>query len=1680
MIVDLTRTKERKGRFEIVGELGQGGQGRVLEVFDHARGEVVALKEMRGPDRARLSHEFRLLHRLRHPHLVRVHDFFQNSPLSADASAYTLERVHGLDLVSAVRRLGPDTLPRLTDALLQALAQLHAAEIAHLDLKPDNVLVGADTSPHHTSLRLIDFGIAHPLGEPLARVSGSPSYLAPELLAGHPVTATADLFGLGVLLAECLLSQGGVPAAPRAARALAELPSVQRREALVGIATPSEELGAVIELAVCCLEPQAHGRPQSVALAARAYGAARRRSLPLLGPGEALAMARSGGLVGRGPFLRSVTQKSLTACHTTFVRGEGRGAFVEEAVHEAQLAGLAAERWPVSEPTTAGFVGAIARLVGHPLNEVQADPDPERFPGALMAVLRSLPPGRGLLGMTTVERAPLPVRRFVERLANEPGSLPLSLLIRDDAALSAPGVSNGPSSSRAGVEPNRIAKATPQVEVLELPAATEQDIRAFLVSRFGQSSDQEALRRWLQATSAGSFGELEALSELLVAKGRLAMGDHGWEVLPISDSLLVRGRIPERLQLFSPQARDVIDALRTLAGPLPRATCVECLGPALHLDETTLGAALDELDAAGWLEAGGLAPVVAAALGPREDPRILAAIAGREGLTPALAARVLGGTAGAESLLPVIDTRLGAYQVTDAKSLCELALSLIGSATQAPDTTTGGTRLTLLRTYARIVDLLGPREAQHDALEALLQALPEDEDESLEVRSRLFWTKTRMGDSSFVAAGHELLERARARNKPLLAAEVGVHLAITATQRGEQDEAERLLIAAQSEAESVAEPQRPDVLALAARIANNLGNVALYRGDHEAAQRFYRVALDKKRQQGDPVGERIALGNLALTELELGRPGACLEALIASRAIAIATGHRRGEAWSLLTMAEVGLECGAYDYAERRATLAANIAEELGDTLVASDALTTLAEVLLVRGELPDSAGTGGRAGEWNPGRFSRPGSVRTLAHSASKLAEAGKNRWTGLRSRLIAAMADHGLASAEEVFEDPDADPGTRRMAARYLVEASFARGELTVPFRWQQALSMASPGQPTRVGLRAASAWHTGQRVLELSDPRAADRHRRACRQLLSLWLEELPDTPLDDGVDREGLLDGPSRASARRSAPLISLMGTEAPLDARSPGWDEQSARASADPNDTGTTMASGYTAPELVAGDEDTLRRALGSALTQLIRDHGAERGFVLVDGEPPELLEARDVDGEALTGGTRRLPEVALEAAQRLVEGTPWRGADGRGALLMVPAMLPLGPHRAKVTVILQNRFVADAFADPMSVATGAQLALALTRLVLLLQLVRRLEAERDDASSRIRAVERESTEEIRSLRRELESTREQLGPSHSYTGIVFTSSAMKRMLRQVDRVVTTELSIHIHGESGTGKELVARAIHDLGPRKDGPFVPQNCTAIPPTLFESELFGHERGSFTGAVRTTEGLFRRAHLGTLFLDEIGDLPLELQAKLLRVLETGEVRPVGATRSVKVDVRVVSATHRDLKDLIARGSFREDLYYRLNVIRIEIPALRERPEDIPVLARHFLALRDPTRSFDEAAMKALVRFPWPGNVRQLENEVSRAALLADGAAITVTDLSPDIGERRSAHPVVTDHGFDLSELMHGALKDRIDHLETVVLRQALENHAHNKSEVARVLGLSRAGLNLKLKRLGLWDGE
>ncbi|MDX1648811.1 MAG: sigma-54 dependent transcriptional regulator, partial [Myxococcota bacterium] len=336
--------------------------------------------------------------------------------------------------------------------------------------------------------------------------------------------------------------------------------------------------------------------------------------------------------------------------------------------------------------------------------------------------------------------------------------------------------------------------------------------------------------------------------------------------------------------------------------------------------------------------------------------------------------------------------------------------------------------------------------------------------------------------------------------------------------------------------------------------------------------------------------------------------------------------------------------------------------------------------------------------------------------------------------------------------------------------------------------------------------------------------------------------------------------------------------------------------------------------------------------------------------------------------------------------------------------------------------------------------------------------------------------EHRALEREVARLSQELDERTRLGGLVGRSDAMRAVFRTIERVAHSQATVLIRGESGTGKELAARAIHDLGPRAGGPFVAINCAAIPDSLMESELFGHERGAFTDARDRRIGRFEAASGGTLFLDEIGELAPSLQAKLLRALQERVIERVGGTQPIEVDARIVAATNRNLEAEVREGRFREDLFYRIHVVPLVLPPLRERPDDVRLLAERFLAReheqagRGPSRIARDA-LSALERHPWPGNVRELENVIERAVALVEGDVLEVSDLPDSIvqsGRTEMLRDAVRSGslGFD----------DAVSRFEIDLLREALDRHGWNQTRAADALGITRRQLKLKMDRYGL----
>ena len=342
--------------------------------------------------------------------------------------------------------------------------------------------------------------------------------------------------------------------------------------------------------------------------------------------------------------------------------------------------------------------------------------------------------------------------------------------------------------------------------------------------------------------------------------------------------------------------------------------------------------------------------------------------------------------------------------------------------------------------------------------------------------------------------------------------------------------------------------------------------------------------------------------------------------------------------------------------------------------------------------------------------------------------------------------------------------------------------------------------------------------------------------------------------------------------------------------------------------------------------------------------------------------------------------------------------------------------------------------------------------------------------------------ELRQARREARALRAQVGLAAEMVG---DSQGMRRVRELIERIAPTDARVLVTGESGTGKELVAAAIHNRSARRDRPFVRVNCAAIPRDLVESEMFGHEKGAFTGATDRRIGRFELAHTGTLFLDEIGDLGAEAQAKLLRAIEAREIERVGGGKPIRIDVRIVSATNRELASMVAAGSFREDLYFRLNVIPLALPTLRERPDDIPALVEHFTALHrarsgQAPPAWSREAVDLLTRYRWPGNVRELGNIVERLAILHAGETITAAHVREVLNVDRDASPATPARALPAADALDLPLSETLDEYERTLITRAMSMAGGNVAEAARRLKTDRPNLYRRMRRLGIGGAE
>ncbi|MGF1469846.1 MAG: sigma 54-interacting transcriptional regulator [Sandaracinaceae bacterium] len=804
---------------------------------------------------------------------------------------------------------------------------------------------------------------------------------------------------------------------------------------------------------------------------------------------------------------------------------------------------------------------------------------------------------------------------------------------------------------------------------------------------------------------------------------------------------------------------------------------------------------------------------------------------------------------------------------------------------------------------------------------------------------------------------------------------------------------------------------------LGARVASIEGSIALRAGAHLAARAAQRRAVELADDAGERHAAAVYRVNLGLGEAAAGDLGGALRHLREGARRLVLLGRTRSAARALYNLGGTAALVGDDDLARDalgRARQAGGDDPELVGLILAAEA-----ELELRAGKL-DAADA-----RLRDAPSTLPGPVRAIvaARRAAVAAVRGDLAQAAASLRVAAAegppdaaaAAEVGLARVRVALASPDA--GRALAAARALLE---------------ETAGAAFEARLEALLLAMEASERAGR-------PEEARAHADEARRRLDEAASTLPPAA------RGRLRELPAHARALRAG---------SPTPAAPAGRDD-------------TWRAFGSWAVRITR--ETRPRRLTGLVVDAALDLSGAERGFLATRAADGSLRwpAARGL-GRSLGADHRpslSVLDAVLDGSGPLVtvearEDARLHAAESvhRLALRSVLAVPLVPPDGGAAALYLDDRVREGAFDDGTVAVIQSLAEVAATALG-------RAQRLREERLRRRALIRRRDALEVQvdAQAAELAELRRGAGRP-AFAPIVAESAAMRRVLRLVERVAPSSLPVLVTGASGTGKELIARAVGRASSRADGPFISENCGAIPEALLESTLFGHVRGAFTGAERARRGLFELADGGTLFLDEIGEMSAAMQAKLLRVLQDGELRPVGGERARQVDVRLVAATHRDLPAEVERGTFREDLYYRIAVVRVDLPPLRERPEDlVPLLTRFLDRYGGAEHRFSPEALASLRAYPWPGNVRQLENEVRRTVALSDGT-ILLSHLSPEVAGHGAPAPA------------HLDLKAQVDALERRLIALALEETDGNQTRAAERLGLSRYGLAKMIKRLGV----
>jgi Nif-specific regulatory protein len=1693
---------------------GVGGNG----------GRPLALKVARRPgdaeDLARFRHEARLLSETRHPNVVEVYDF---GVLPGDFPFLTMELLSGERLSDHLRGRGWDVFGEAALQAAAGLAHIHRQGVIHMDLKPDNLGLAGDQE-NRPVLKILDFGLAQERRGTLDhRIRGTLAYTAPEVLLQDDYDHRADLYSLGMTLYE--LATGILPSAGEDREAIRfhlegklpdplELrpdmpPSLARILVRLLRRDPSERYASAGRL----LADLAAALGQPIDAAGWSFSEGRVLASRLAGRDEALGQLRS-----------ELAEAAVGQGGAVVVEGE-EGMGKSRLLREFRL-----------------FAAVEGARIGRGSGTAETAQPLGPFVEALRSVgvaVRSLAPGApaGEFGRRARYRL---YREIALDLAAHAQTGPPIVLLLDDLHLA--GAESEEllrylgeelqgfrvlvvASRRAAEGAARDDEANGPLRKLFLAPLGREEAAHLVDACLGTANLPASFYAWVHDETRGVPGQIQQLLRHLVDDRVLVYRDGEWK--PSLPALARWGSSPggreaqewQRIQALPAAEREVLNAAAVIADVFSLGLLAALLGQ----DSQDLYGRLSSLVGQGHLErlreAGGAVyrlrqRRLQQALYGEQDPERKVALhsrlaalleerllQGEPGWTAAVAEHFWRGGDRARSLpylLRAAAEATAVYGYTQAAMFygraAEATAASAGEATtralaaQAEALEGAGLYPRVLRVYQ---DLLKRPDLQREDRESLLFAA-----RLLLRQGRLY---TRLGEHAAARESHEhglrllaalgepeleidLLQGKALALRDLGAWEAAFETARTAlagarrhglerqranllntlgmlySDRGDWRRAGRLT----RRGLWVAERAGDAVLCLTLR--NNLGNVFWKTGRYEEALDLYRRNLAQCEQTHDPWGELFALNNLGIMECSRGNWLKAREPLVRSADVARRLGARENEALSRLNLGEVEEVLGSWTRAERHYERALKLLEDMPEH---PDRFAVLAQLASLERKRGRTAEAERRAREALAGA-EKVGDRDLLAACQYQLGLVEKDR-----DDLEAAGGY--LRRALDLWEET----GTKQSLARvHLSLADLALRDAELERAEHHAAEARRKIEELGDRFNQAKLFSIEARLASARDE--VDTAERLFAEGVRL-LEEL-ETPYEHARSlyewglRTWNVDTALRR-LRRALAGFERLGAETELRRASGALDRIREHQR-------LTIGRGasevlYEVVKVVNSTLD-LQKVLSRTLDLVLERLGAERGMIVLANRLTRDLEVavtRNLGGD-IEGEGRLLSESVV---RRVIES--------REPVLAVDAMTD-GRFSGAQSIIA--RHIVSLLCVPLAIKDRLAGAIYVdhreSRHLFGQSDLEFLVAFADQAAVAIENARLYSELEASRLhlKEENESLRSEILSSHNLSSLIGKSRVILGLRQTLEKVAQSPSTVLVRGESGTGKGLVARMVHSVSPRRQAPFIHFNCAALPETLVESELFGHEKGAFTGAAGMKPGRFELANHGTIFLDEIGKVSMSVQSKLLRVVEEKEFERVGGTRTLKADVRIIAATNLDLEDAIKRKEFREDLFYRLNIIPILLPPLRERKEDIPYLVEHFLAkisrdLGRPPKDLDPSVLDLFFAYSWPGNVRELEAAIHRACVLSSGGALTVADfgwiaLQVQGPPAALARPPEVPGLSPTIHLADGGYEEAVERYDRQLIQAGLAQCGGKIRETARLLGIARNTLRAKMKKYGL----